>query len=244
MGYLRPVTRIAEGLLRRWLRRSDYQQVWDWEARSAGNARLVVSGTADVAEHDASGLATALDVVTEARVTASDVVLEIGCGVGRVGKHLAPRCARWIGTDVSGKMLTHARETLRGANNASFQRISGFDLTGIADASVDVVYCTGVFMHLDEWERYTYLVDARRVLKDNGRLYVDNYGLTTPRGWEFFMETARVPVEQRPPQISRSSTAEELRTLAEHAGFTEIRVRSGELWITLTAVKPASRTAA
>src|SRR3954453_4689578 len=98
MGYLRPATRIVEGVLRRWLRRSDYRHVWDWEARSARNARLVVAGTSEVGEHDASGVATARDVVAETALAASDVVLEVGCGVGRVGKHIATHCARWIGT--------------------------------------------------------------------------------------------------------------------------------------------------
>src|SRR4051812_45259376 len=111
MGYLRPATRIVEGMLGRWLRRSDYRQVWDWEARSARNARLVVAGTSEVADHEASGLATARDVIVETAISTGDVVLEIGCGVGRVGKHMATHCARWIGADVSGRMLEHARAT-------------------------------------------------------------------------------------------------------------------------------------
>jgi ubiquinone/menaquinone biosynthesis C-methylase UbiE len=238
MGYLRPATRIVEAVLRRWLRRSDYRQVWDWQARSARNARLVVSGSSEAADHDASGQATARDVIAETAVTEHDVVLEIGCGVGRVGKHMAPRCARWIGADVSGRMLEHARTTLTGASNAAFHRLSGFDLTGIPDASVDVVYCTGVFMHLDEWERYSYTTDAYRVLKPGGRVYIDNFGLATPAGWQFFRDIQRLSPEQRPPQISRASTGEELRTYAERAGFAAIRLRSGELWITLVAMKP------
>jgi SAM-dependent methyltransferase len=167
-------------------------------------------------------------------------VLEIGCGVGRVGKHLAPRCARWIGADVSGRMLEHARATLVDAANVDFLRLTGFNLAGIPDASLDVVYCTGVFMHLDEWERFSYTVDAYRALKAGGRLYIDNFGLTTPGGWKFFMDIARLAPDQRPPQISRASTGEELRTYAERAGFTSIRLRSGELWITLVAEKPGA----
>ena len=35
--------------------------------------------------------------------------------------------------------------------------------------SVDVVYCTIVFMHLDEWDRYSYPIrDAFRVLRPGG----------------------------------------------------------------------------
>ena len=43
--------------------------------------------------------------------------------------------------------------------------ISGYDLSGVADASVDVVYCTVVFMHLESWDRYNYISEAFRVLR-------------------------------------------------------------------------------
>ena len=34
----------------------------------------------------------------------------------------------------------------------------------IADSSIDVVYSTVVFMHLESWDRYAYVKEARRVL--------------------------------------------------------------------------------
>ena len=110
-------------------------------------------------------------------------MLEIGCGVGRVGASLAPRCARWIGADVSAEMLRHARAALAGHANVSLVHLNGVDLAGVDDASVDVAYCTGVFMHLDEWERYRYLAEAFRVLRPGGRVYVDNINLLSPEGW-------------------------------------------------------------
>ncbi len=103
-----------------------------------------------------------------------DVVLEIGCGIGRVRRVVAPLCRKWIGCDVASNMLSLAAERLRDLLNVELKEITGYDLTGLADASVDVVYCTVVFMHLEPWDRYNYLLEAFRVLRPNGRIYVDN----------------------------------------------------------------------
>ena len=83
-----------------------------------------------------------------------DVVLEIGCGIGRVGKVVAPLCRKWIGCDVAANMLSLTAERFRDLSNAELVEISGYNLSGVADASVDVVYCTVVFMHLESWDRY------------------------------------------------------------------------------------------
>ena len=83
-----------------------------------------------------------------------DVVLEIGCGIGRVGKVVAPLCRKWIGCDVASNMLSLAAKRLKDLSNVELVEISGYNLSGIADASVDVVYCTVVFMQdYDLWLR-------------------------------------------------------------------------------------------
>ena len=87
--------------------RANYGAVWDAASvsESVTNARIAVAGTADDAEYDRSGASTADSIVKLARVTSEDTVVEIGCGTGRVGTKLAPRCARWVGCDVSNNML-------------------------------------------------------------------------------------------------------------------------------------------
>ena len=218
---------------------TSYGHVWDAAAQSEADARVSVCGTADAAEWQRSGEATASDVRTEAAVGPTDVVLEIGCGAGRVGRHLAPHCARWIGADVSVNMIRFAEEGLGDHRNVSFVKLNGFDLTGVETASLDVVYCTGVFMHLDEWERYRYIVEARRVLKAGGRLYVDNFNLLTDDGWAVFEELSKMDPARRPANVSRQSTPQELEAYVTRAGFADIRVRTGGLWLTVVATRPA-----
>jgi SAM-dependent methyltransferase len=218
--------------------RAAYGAVWDAVATTLSDAQFSVAGTTDPAALAESGRSTADDVARETGIRATDTVLEIGCGVGRVGASLAPRCARWIGADVSAEMLRHARTALAEQANVSLVHLNGVDLAGIDDASVDVAYCTGVFMHLDEWERYRYLAEAFRVLRPGGRVYVDNINLLSPEGWTIFTQTMRMDPLARPVNVSKTSTPEELSWFAAQAGFVDVRTRGGNLWITAIARKP------
>lgn len=233
-----PVVRVTAGgsLMPRFA----YREVWDRSASSLADARVAVAGYVDEDEWNRSGESTAERIASCTRITTDDVVLEIGCGAGRVGAKLAPRCRTWIGADVSPNMLAFARAALQqaGHRNAQFVPLNGFDLAAIPDSSVDVVYCTAVFMHLDEWERYGYIVEARRVLRPGGRLYVDNFDLGSEMGWELFQGMARLDPARRPPNVSKSSTGEELRIYAERAAFTNITIDHGRLFVSL-AEKPA-----
>jgi SAM-dependent methyltransferase len=220
--------------------RSEYGRVWDAVSGSVGDARHAVAGYADEGEWQRSGTATAADVVAECGVTSGDVVLEIGCGAGRVGAHLAPTCREWVGADVSANMLAHARSALAGRPNVRLVQLGGDGLGPIADASVDVVYCTAVFMHLDEWDRYRYAREAFRVLRPGGRVYVDNFSLLSPSGWRLFEDLAKLSPAERPPHVSKASTPQEIEAYVRHAGFADVRVREGDLFVTVMGRKPAA----
>jgi cyclopropane fatty-acyl-phospholipid synthase-like methyltransferase len=218
--------------------RAEYGRVWDSVAQTRSDAMYSVAGYNDEAEWERSGRSTAGDVAAETGLTASDTVLDIGCGAGRVGVHLAPRCRTWIGADVSRQMLGHTKKALGAASNVELVHLTGDGLPSSLDGRVDVVYCTTVFMHLEEWDRYRYVQGAFRVLKPGGRLYVDNCSLLSPAGWSLFEQMAALPPKERPPHITKASTPQELRTFVEKAGFTDIRVRDGELFVTVLARKP------
>jgi ubiquinone/menaquinone biosynthesis C-methylase UbiE len=172
-------------------------------------------------------------------IGSDDVILEIGCGIGRVGQALAPICKQWIGCDVSPNMLRHAQERLADFSNVRFVELSGYDLRPIEDASVDLVYCTVVFMHLDEWDRYNYILEACRVLRPGGRIFIDNFNLCSEEGWIYF-ETHRhfVPAD-RPPHMARASTPQEIEAYFQRAGLAEIQLREEGTWVQAHAVKPS-----
>jgi ubiquinone/menaquinone biosynthesis C-methylase UbiE len=218
--------------------RHEYGRVWDEEVRDLSSARVAVAGYDDDLEWQRSGLATATHIKDALELNSTDVVLEIGCGAGRVGQHLAAHVSLWIGADTSAKMLKHAQGALKGVKNVSFVHLNGYDLHGVESGSVDAVYCTAVFMHLDEWDRYRYIVEAHRVLRPGGRLYVDNFDLRSSDGWKLFLEMAKLDPAVRPSNVSKASTEQELSWYAERAGFTVRRVETGALFVTLIAERP------
>jgi SAM-dependent methyltransferase len=134
-------------------------------------------------------------------------------------------------------MLAYGRDRMAGFDNVELLETSGYDLREVPDESVDVVYCSVVFMHLDEWDRYNYVLEGRRILKPGGTLYVDNFDLAT--AWSFFEQHRRVPPESRPTQMSKSSTREELQLYFEHAGFDDIRVTAEDGWLMAVGTKSA-----
>ncbi len=209
----------------------DYKTNWNNLAQTEESALLHVAGYTDEQK-----LKEATDITIEMlRITVGikpeDIFLEIGCGVGRVGQHLAPRIRRWIGCDVSENMLGHARQRLAGQNNVELVPISGYDLRPIPDASVDVVYCTVVFMHLEEWDRYAYVKEAYRILKPGGRFFCDNANLESEEGWKVFLSSAAFPPDRRPQHLSRCSTAPEISTYLRRAGFKDVQTILPGVWV-------------
>ena len=204
--------------------RSAYKRVWDRQAQDFDVASLAVAGHTDEATMDL----TARGFIDTLRHTVgldpNDVILEIGCGIGRVGKLLSRECLHWFGADISGGMLGHAAARLRGLPNATLVELSTVGLQEFPADAFDLVYCTIVFMHLFEWDRYRYVEEAFRVLRPGGRCYFDNYPLDSAHGWNVFAEGARYPLDRRPAHISMASTREELGIYLAKAGFGEVRV--------------------
>ena len=157
--------------------RSAYKSVWTALSTTNKQAITYVIGDVDAAAIYEAAQQTKHWLNVSVGIRPNDVVLEIGCGIGRVGQVLAPLCKQWIGCDVSPNMLKHAQERLAAFDNVRFVEISGYDLRPIEDASIDLVYCTVVFMHLDEWERYNYILEAWRVLRPGARIFIDNFNL-------------------------------------------------------------------
>ncbi|MBA3960894.1 MAG: class I SAM-dependent methyltransferase [Chthoniobacterales bacterium] len=219
------------------LGRSEYKAVWTELSKSADSAKWHIGGVDEEAWFETTGIATREALASSVGIRAEDTILEIGCGVGRVGKQLAPLCHKWIGCDVSPHMLELAAQRLKSFSNVELYEVGGFHLHPVPETSVDVVYSTVVFMHLEEWDRYNYILEAKRVLRPGGRLYVDNVSLCSDLGWEVFELHRQIPADQRPPHITKHSTESELRTYLERAGFSGIESRESGQFVHVWGTK-------
>lgn len=219
--------------------RSDYKAVWDRQAQDAELAKLAVAGYGD--ESDLARAAAETLHILDATVGYGkrDLVLEIGCGVGRVGGALAPLCRHWFGADISGEMLKHAAKRLTRFKNITLVELNDVSLQMFPNNGLDLIYCTVVFMHLYEWDRYRYVQEMFRTLRPGGRCYFDNMDITSGPGWQMFTDGASLLPHRRPAHVSMISSGEELETYANRAGFAQVEVhRLPQGWVAISAVKP------
>lgn len=96
-------------------------------------------------------------------------LLEIGCGLGRMSRHLAAHFGEVHGTDVSGEMVRQARERLASITNLSFFETNGADFRDLPTDYYDVVFSVYVFQHVP-WREVveSNIRDACRVLRPGG----------------------------------------------------------------------------
>jgi ubiquinone/menaquinone biosynthesis C-methylase UbiE len=159
--------------------------------------------------------------------------VEVGCGPGRMTRHLIDRFDRVIALDVSPAMLAQARAN---APAAEFRLVSGNGLDGIDDASADALVCYLVLQHLPRRELVVrFLAEFARVLKPAGQAFVQlpilDAGLPA-RGWRA-VRSLVVPLTQfRGPtstpafrgyrlaadELERGLTAAKLRVVARDTG--------------------------
>jgi SAM-dependent methyltransferase len=96
---------------------------------------------------------------------------EIGCGAGRITRHLAETFEAVEAIDVSEGMIRYARERI--VNPAvRFHVTDGLGLP-LPDASVDAVFSTHVFQHLDSYpQAASYFAEMARVMRTGATLMI------------------------------------------------------------------------
>jgi SAM-dependent methyltransferase len=146
-----------------------------WSALAAVDAvHAAISTTGDDAE--AAKSADQIEMVL--REASDGVILDVGCGYGRIAKYVLPvrEFDGYVGLDGSITMLRLFRDRYR--NNAPEQRTPLMLLHGriddvrLSDGSVDNVVIVGVLLHNPKKVARRVIAEARRVLRAGGKLIV------------------------------------------------------------------------
>jgi SAM-dependent methyltransferase len=142
--------------------------VWSHEARK--NAReIIITGTGNNPElYEKSALENIGMMRNWGLLRPGLVTLHIGCGNGRIEKHLANEVDYCYGVDVSTEMIKLAEERCKGLENVGFFKCSGYNLDMIDDASIDLAYSFFVFQHIPRICAGSYMKELHRVLKPDG----------------------------------------------------------------------------
>lgn len=103
----------------------------------------------------------------------TDVLLEIGSGVGRMTRRLAEIAGSVIASDVSGEMLSKARTNLADLDNIRYLEVDGDGTLDLPDDSVNVVFSYITMQHVPTAAAQgRYFSESLRVLAPQGRLLI------------------------------------------------------------------------
>src|SRR5258706_6634299 len=143
----------------------------------------------------------------------ASLVLDLGCGSGRLLAVLAPRVRLAIGTDVSTGMLDAARRRCHGLTNVHLIQTDGRDLQIFADSTFDLVVAVDVFPYLVSCAgklAARHFFEASRLLARGGSLLILNYSY----------------------RQDDSANAAEVTSLADDAGLQVVRTARNDfdLW--------------
>jgi ubiquinone/menaquinone biosynthesis C-methylase UbiE len=104
----------------------------------------------------------------------TDAFLDLGCGYGRIARHVHQLVGSYTGVDFSTEMITKAKEFHKDCEKISFFNNNGKDLSIFPDNTFDIVYSCLLFQHLPKETIFNYIAEAGRVLKSNGIAFIYN----------------------------------------------------------------------
>jgi len=135
---------------------------------SLGSAAILERATAEIVAR-----------LAEWGLLSSDrIVLDIGCGIGRIERALASHVGAITGIDLSPGMVAEARRRCRGLPNVTLQLCNGRDLADFDDQSVDLVLAVDSFpclVAVDLAIAEAHMRDAARLLRPAGALLILNF---------------------------------------------------------------------
>jgi sarcosine/dimethylglycine N-methyltransferase len=200
--------------------------------------RLTPQQLAPLDQFHTRGLAATADLAGLAQISETDLVLDVGAGVGGPARFLAASClCRVVGIDLSAEFIDAARyltERTGQSDKVSFETANALALPFDA-ARFDAVFLQHVAMNVGD--RAGLYRQIRRVLKTGGRFAT--FDVVKGEGEPHF------PLPwARTPETSFLLTADETRSAIETAGFRILHWRddtdTARAWFAQARAAPPS----
>jgi SAM-dependent methyltransferase len=119
-------------------------------------------------------------------------LIDVGCGSGRLAFGLRNYLqGNYLGTDVVAKLLQYASERCR-RQTWRFQVVDSIEIPAQASCA-DMVCFFSVFTHLLHEDSYRYLLEAKRVLRPDGKAVFSFLEFREPTHWEVFRSLLETP---------------------------------------------------
>ncbi|WP_338562398.1 class I SAM-dependent methyltransferase [Paraclostridium sordellii] len=103
-------------------------------------------------------------------------VLDIGCGIGRLGEIISPKCNYYLGTDFANDLLDIARERMASKENCEFDVCDFINLCENEivnqNGPFDTVLLAGVAMYINDEELKNGLKKILKILDKKATIYI------------------------------------------------------------------------
>lgn len=157
------------------------ERLFDWSVQQSEEASVALYslGNPQLLERATREIIAQLELWNV--ISPEKVLLDIGCGIGRIAAELAPRVKEVHGIDVSGRMIETALRRCAALSNVRLMKSSGRDLREFADESVDAAIAVDTFPYLNQSGRAlvsTFFAESARVLRQGGDFVILNYSYT------------------------------------------------------------------
>lgn len=154
------------------------ERLFDWSVQQSEEASVALYslGNAQILERATREVIAQLElwnIISQKRV-----VLDIGCGIGRIASELAPRVQEIHGIDVSSRMIEAALRRCAPLGNVRLMKGTGRDLHEYGDASFDAALAVDTFPYLHQSGAELvarHFAEAKRVLRPGGDFVILNY---------------------------------------------------------------------
>ena len=187
-----------------------------WVPPDEEMARLAILNTADRDIFERTALENA--ELMAPFIGSDAVVVDVGCGIGRVALRMAERCAEIWCVDVSPEMIAFARERLAAVPNARFVVSEGVTASQVPDEAADFVYSILVLQHLEREDAFVLLKDLHRFTRPGGRALFTFPNLLSDQGLAGFLRNVECG-EVTNLARARVYTPQEVRRLLPEAGW-------------------------
>jgi SAM-dependent methyltransferase len=115
-----------------------------------------------------------------------NVIVELGPGGGRFTEILLPKCRLLHAVDTSPRMIESLRARFGENRGVAYHVADGRGLGMLPDGSADAAFSYGVFVHLQHWDIFNYLVEIQRVLRPGGKAIIQHSNTFSELGWKRF----------------------------------------------------------
>jgi SAM-dependent methyltransferase len=125
------------------------------------------------------------EILVQYGLKPDDYVIDVGCGSGRLAKPLSSFLrGRYLGIDVVPDLVDFARNLVQ-RPDWRFEIAAGLEIPE-KNERADMVCFYSVFTHLLHEQSFVYLREAKRVLKQGGRIVFSFLEFAMPNHWAVF----------------------------------------------------------